>query len=78
MGAEGHPAGGHRARPFPDPRRQEPADAQGARWRRTRCIKAIPLRRVGEHIELAKLAAFLSPIGRLHHRRAVVIDGGKR
>jgi NAD(P)-dependent dehydrogenase (short-subunit alcohol dehydrogenase family) len=40
--------------------------------------KAIPLRRVGEHIELANLAAFLVSDGAAYiNGDAVVIDGGK-
>ena len=41
-------------------------------------VKTIPLRRVGEHIELANLAAFLVSDGAAYiNGDAVVIDGGK-
>ena len=41
-------------------------------------MKTIPLRRVGEHIELANLAAFLVSDGAAYiNGDAVVIDGGK-
>ena len=41
-------------------------------------IKAIPMRRVGEHIELANLAAFLVSDGAAYiNGDAIVIDGGK-
>lgn len=41
-------------------------------------VKAIPLRRVGEHAELANLAAFLVSDGAAYiNGDAVVIDGGK-
>jgi NAD(P)-dependent dehydrogenase (short-subunit alcohol dehydrogenase family) len=41
-------------------------------------IKAIPMRRVGEHIELANLAAFLVSDGAGYiNGDAIVIDGGK-
>ena len=41
-------------------------------------VKAIPLRRVGEHTELANLAAFLVSDGAAYiNGDAVVIDGGK-
>ena len=41
-------------------------------------VKTIPLRRVGEHIELANLAAFLVSDGAAYITGdAVVIDGGK-
>jgi len=41
-------------------------------------LKTIPLRRVGEHIELANLAAFLVSDGAAYiNGDAVVIDGGK-
>jgi len=41
-------------------------------------VKTIPLRRVGEHIELANLAAFLVSDGAAYiNGDAIVIDGGK-
>jgi NAD(P)-dependent dehydrogenase (short-subunit alcohol dehydrogenase family) len=41
-------------------------------------IKAIPMRRVGEHIELANLAAYLVSDGAAYiNGDAIVIDGGK-
>ena len=41
-------------------------------------VKTIPLRRVGEHIELANLAAFLVSDGAAYiNGDAMVIDGGK-
>src|SRR5258707_212689 len=41
-------------------------------------VKTIPLRRVGEHIELANLAAFLVSDGAAYiNGDAVVIDGGQ-
>ena len=41
-------------------------------------VRTIPLRRVGEHAELANLAAFLVSDGAAYiNGDAVVIDGGK-
>jgi hypothetical protein len=41
-------------------------------------VKTIPLRRVGEHAELANLAAFLVSDGAAYiNGDAIVIDGGK-
>ena len=41
-------------------------------------VKTVPLRRVGEHIELANLAAFLVSDGAAYiNGDAIVIDGGK-
>ena len=45
---------------------------------REEMIKAIPMRRVGEHIELANLAAYLVSDGAAYiNGDAIVIDGGK-
>lgn len=50
----------------------------GARGGNEELVKTIPLRRVGEHIELANLAAFLVSDGAAYiNGDAIVIDGGK-
>ncbi|HJQ56891.1 MAG TPA: SDR family oxidoreductase [Vineibacter sp.] len=63
--------------PFPTPgawERLMPA----ARGGNDELVKTIPLRRVGEHAELANLAAFLVSNGAAYiNGDAVVIDGGK-
>src|SRR2546422_1018947 len=56
--------------------------AAGRRWidagERNKVVMSIPLRRVGEHIELANLPAFLVSDGAAYiNGDAVVIDGGK-
>ncbi len=76
-GPRAYPHLRHRARPFP---------TEGA-WSRLMpkerggnedMTKAIPMRRVGEHIELANLAAFLVSDGAAYiNGDAMVIDGGK-
>jgi NAD(P)-dependent dehydrogenase (short-subunit alcohol dehydrogenase family) len=63
--------------PFPTPgawERLMPKERGGT----DELVKTIPLRRVGEHVELANLAAFLVSDGAAYiNGDAVVIDGGK-